>query len=186
MFFSGLVMMACQHKPIGSKKYFDIDSLIDKQLEHLIQRNASLSKKASIDSVTDETTFRPDSASWANEMEVFRHLDVINKPIYDGVYTITDGIKDPNSNLLVKSFVANREIPVRSLKLYYQDQSGKLRKVEADLSEENALYFTSRSFSIELEDWNEQMVISKCRVEGVQKMILRDSVHFAISSEIIY
>ncbi|MFZ1807020.1 MAG: hypothetical protein WAU36_07365 [Cyclobacteriaceae bacterium] len=181
-----LAMASCQNNTTVSKKYFDIDSLIDRQLAYLEESEASLSKAASIDSTKDKTNFKPDSASWAKELEVFRHLDIINKPIYVDAYDVIDGVKDANSNLTVRSFVANREIPVKSLKLYYQDSPHKLRKLEATLSEQNSLYYTARKFSMELEDVDKQMIVSKYNVRGVQKMILRDSVRFSISSKVIY
>ncbi|HRK55604.1 MAG TPA: hypothetical protein PK185_16935 [Cyclobacteriaceae bacterium] len=181
-----LAMTSCQNNTTVSKKYFDIDSLINQQLRYLEKTEASLSKMASIDSATDRSNFKPDSTSWANELEVFLHLDVINKPIYVGAYEVMDGEKDTNSNLTIRSFVANREVPVKSLKLYYQGSPKKLRKLEAVLSEQNSLYYTSRKFSMEFEDVNGQAVISRHDVRGTQKMILRDSVKFSISSKIIY
>lgn len=181
-----LAMTSCQNNTTVSKKYFDIDSLINQQLRYLEKTEASLSKMASIDSATDRSNFKPDSTSWANELEVFLHLDVINKPIYVGAYEVMDGEKDINSNLTIRSFVANREVPVKSLKLYYQGSPKKLRKLEAVLSEQNSLYYTSRKFSMEFEDVNGQAVISRYDVRGTQKMILRDSVKFSISSKIIY
>lgn len=186
IFLGALAMVSCKDNNKASKKYYDIDSLIDQQLVYLEDAGASLSKTASIDSINDKTIFKPDSASWAKELQVFRHLDIINKPIYADAYKVTDGIKDGNSNLTVRSFVANKEIPVISLKLYYQDSPKKLRKLEGVLSEQNSLYYTARKVTIELEDINKQMVIARYDVNGVQKMILRDSVKFSISSTIIY
>jgi hypothetical protein len=181
-----LAITSCQNNTAVSKKYFDVDSLIDQQLVYLEKTGASLTKVASIDSVNDKANFKPDSASWAKELEVFRHLDIINKPIYVDAYDITDGEKDVNSNLIVRSFIANREIPVKSLKLFYQGSPQRLRKLEAVLNEQNSLYYTSRKFSLELEDVNEQLVLSRYNVRGVQKMILRDSVRFSIASKVIY
>jgi len=181
-----LAITSCQNNTTVSKKYFDIDSLIDKQLVYLEKTGASLTKVASIDSVNDKANFKPDSAAWAKELEVFRHLDIINKPIYVDAYDITDGQKDVNSNLIVRSFTANKEIPVKSLKLFYQGSPQRLRKLEATLNEQNSLYYTSRKLSLELEDVNEQLILSRYNVRGVQKMILRDSVRFSIASKVIY
>lgn len=181
-----LVIASCESNNEVAKNYFDIDSLIDRQLAYLEENGARLSKTASIDCATDTTTFNPDSASWAKELEVFRHLDIINKPIYADAYKVTDGVKDINSNLIVRSFIAKRDIPVKNLKLYYQDSPKKLRKLDATLSEQNSLYYTTRKLSIVLEDINKQMVISSYDVRGIQKMTLRDSVRFSISSKVIY
>ncbi len=183
---AALVIVSCENNNEVSKNYFNIDSLLDHQLIYLEGKGARLSKAASIDSASDMTTFKPDSASWAKELEVFRHLDIINKPIYVDAYKVTDGVKDVNSNLMVRSFVAKREVPVKSLKLYYQGSPRKLRKLEATLSEQNSLYYTARKLSIELEDINKQMVIASYDVRGVQKMILSDSVRFSITSRVIY
>lgn len=115
-----LVFGSCQNDARTAKNYFDIDSLIDRQLDYLKGKNATLTKSATIGRTADKVSFKPDSSAWAKELQVFRHLDIINKPIYTGAYKVTDGVKDANSNLIIKSFVTDREIPVKSLRLYYQ------------------------------------------------------------------
>lgn len=181
-----LVFGSCQNDARTAKNYFDIDSLIDRQLDYLNGKNATLTKSATIGRTADKVSFKPDSSAWAKELQVFRHLDIINKPIYTGAYKVTDGVKDANSNLIIKSFVTDREIPVKSLRLYYQGTPKKLRKVEATLGEQNTLYYTTRDFTMELEDIGKQWVIAGYEVKGVQKMILRDSVRFAITSKVAY
>ena len=143
------LFVSCQKNQTVTKNYFDIDSLIDNQLIYLRETNASLTKTASIDKDQDEATFKPDSAGWANELEAFRHLDIINKSIYVDAYEITDGKKDENSNLIVRNFQATREIPIEYFRIYYQDSPKRIRKIEASLSEQNTLYFTARTFSID-------------------------------------
>lgn len=176
--------MSCHHGSVVSQKYFDIDSLVDNQLIYLNKAQATLTKTASIDGDSDTATFRPDSTTWANELEVYRQLDLINKPVYAGAYEIEDGVKDVNSNLLVKSFKAKKSVPIRSFKLFYQGKPEKLRKIEAQLIEQNTLYYTARKFFIELDEVNGKLLLNKTRVEGVQKMILRDSVSFSVSSRV--
>lgn len=58
--------------------------------------------------------------------------------------------------------------------------------MEATLGEQNTLYYTTRDFTMELEDIGKQWVIAGYEVKGVQKMILRDSVRFAITSKVAY
>lgn len=186
IFIGALALASCHNESVVSQKYFDIDSLINQQLVYLNKSGATLTKMASIDGSSDTTTLRPDSITWANELEVFRQLDLINKPVYTGAYEIEEGVKDVNSNLLVKSFKAKKSAPIRSLKLFYQSNPEKLRKVEAQLIEQNSLYFTTRKFLIELDDVNGKLILSKTRIKGVQKMILRDSVNFAIFSQFNY
>lgn len=181
-----LALLSCQQNETASQKFFDMDSLIDRQLIYLKGAKASLTKSASIDNASDQSTFTPDSAEWANELEVFRNLELINKPIYAEAYDIMDGQKDANSNLTVRSVIAKREVPIKFFKIYYQDAPHKIRKIEASLSEQNSLYYTTRKFSVELNDIKGQMILDKYSIQGVQKMILRDSVRFLISSHVNY
>lgn len=184
--FLAMTLLSCQQNETANHKFFDMDSLVDRQLNYLKGAKASLTKSASIDNTRDQSTFTPDSTDWANELEVFRNLELINKPIYAEAYNITDGQKDVNSNLMVRSIIAKREVPIKFFKIYYQDAPHKIRKIEASLSEQNALYFTTRTFSIELNDVKGQMTLDKYSIQGVQKMILRDSVRFLISSHVNY
>lgn len=181
-----LALVSCQKNVTKSEKYFDMDSLIDNQVKYLLQINASVIKTASVDSARDESTFIPNEKGWSNELAVFRHLEIINKPIYASAYENVDGVKDDNSNLTVRTLNAKYNVPVVQFKIFYQGDPGKLRRIEASIVEENTLYYTSRKFSLELEDHQGQFVLSKYQVRGVQKMILRDSVKFSISSSIIY
>ncbi|MEQ8424007.1 MAG: hypothetical protein RIA63_04805 [Cyclobacteriaceae bacterium] len=182
---SSSVMFSCQRAKETPEILFDVDRLIDSQVVSLMQAGASLTKAASIDEASDNATFVPDSAGWANELEVFRHLDVINRSIYEDAYDITS-VKDTNSNLMVRVLKARRPIPVTTFKVFYQDDPDKVRKIEASFSEENALYYTAREFSLELDEYQGQMILSGYTVRGIQKMILRDTVNFSISSKVIY
>ena len=175
-------MMSCQQQQRAESKFYNIDSLINSQLVILNSTKPSITKVATIDSANDESTFTPDSAQWVNELAVYRHLDVINKPIYVDAYRVAEE-QDANSNLKVRAFNALKNVPLKSLRIYYQDTADKVRKIEASLDEQNSLYYTSRKFSIELDD---QMTLSRFSIQGTQKMILRDSVKFSISTKVNY
>ncbi len=180
-----IVMMSCQQQQRTEIKYYNIDSLITSQLDILNSIKPSITKVATIDSTQDQSTFTPDSTLWANELAVYRHLDVINKPIYVDAYNVSDE-QDSNSNLKVRAFTAIKDVPLKSLRIYYQDTPDKVKRIEASLNEQNSLYYSSRKFSIELDDLNNQMALIRFSVEGTQKMILRDSVNFSISTKVNY
>jgi hypothetical protein len=181
-----LALVSCQNNEVINKKYFDMDGLIDTQVNYLVQSRASITKSASVDTANDISTFIPNEESWSNELAVFRHLELINKPIYKEAYKEIDGIKDSNSNLTLRILNAKVKVPVKQFKIYYQNNPERVRKIEASIIEENALYYSSRKFSIELDDHQDNLVLSKYTIQGVQKMILRDSVRFSISATINY
>ncbi len=185
-FLWALALVSCQQRSSTGKTFFDMDSLIDNQAKYLITKKASITKHARVDTATDKSTFTPDEEGWSNELDVFRHLELINKPIYALAYEVTNGTKDHNSNLTVMMLNAKYDVPVKQFKIYYQDDPRKLRKIEAKIEEKNSLYYTSRRFAIELDEHQGVLAFSRFNVSGVQKLILRDSVKFSISSVINY
>jgi len=184
--FFVVVSLSCQQKEVESKKYFDIDDLIDRQIDFLIQKNSSITKTASVGNALDKSTFKPDSASWATELSVFRHLEVMNKPIYAEAFTVHDGLDDQKSNLLIRQIQSIREAPVKEFKIYYLTAPENFRKIEATITEQNVLYYTSRHLSMDFEDYNDQLILTRYDITGVQKMMLNDSVKFSITCIVEY
>ena len=81
------------------KAYFDFDSLVNIQVKKISLTGDSIHKAASMDGKADESIFLADSSALAHELDVFRQLDVINKPLYKEAYKITSE-KDAKSNLI--------------------------------------------------------------------------------------
>ena len=99
LFVLGVITFSCrQANQKYDKPYFDFDSLVNVQISYLANRKDSVHKKASIDGKEGESSFPVDSAQLAHEWDVFRQLDVINKPTYKGHYLVTEE-KDSKSTM---------------------------------------------------------------------------------------
>lgn len=179
-------LCSCNEKKPIAKSYFNVDSLMNVQLVQLTAKAASVTKRIKINDLEETVKIKPDSALWAHELAIFKHLDILNKPIYATAYEVIDGTKDSNSNLTLRIYHAKREVPVTVFKLYYQDSFDKLRRIEATSEESNALYFTTRKFVLTFDDLAGGIVLQRYAVEGFQKMILSDTVRFSLHSEILY
>lgn len=182
--FVGLVS-GCQKQKSNAKRYLDMDSLVNVQVKYLTQSKATLEKKATIGDKTSSSTAVPDSTSWSHELDVFRQLDLINRPIYRDVYVVRDGGKDSKSNLLIKSYEAPANSTVPYLRLYYQDSPWRLKKLEALYQEINSLYGSQRKLEMYFDDATGKPFLKGYLIEGNQKMMLSDSVHYAIKSEVV-
>ena len=185
-FFASVIAMSCQKQVVKEKPYVDFDSLVNVQIAHLKTSNASLKKEATIGDQTSSSSTVPDSASWSHELDVFRQLDLINRPIYQNAYTIKSGVKDSKSNLLVRSFEAPGNSAVPYLRLYYQDTPLRLKKLEALYQEANSLYGSQRKLEMYFDDTTGPSYLKGYLIEGDQKMMLSDSVHYSIRSEIVF
>jgi hypothetical protein len=180
-----MAVMSCnEEKPPAS--FYPIDSLISGQVRHLTKIRAGLFKESLLSGKTDTITYKPaDTVTWINELDIFRKLDVINKPVNRGSYLIDDGLFDPASNLTVKAFTSLKKLPVVYLKIYYQGDIDKPRKLEALYDEENLLYQSARHLSMHFQQIEEQTVLTSYIIKGGQKMIFGDSVAFYISGKIL-
>jgi hypothetical protein len=185
-FFAAIITMGCQKQVVKEKPYVDFDSLINVQLAFLKTSNASLKKQAAIGDQTSSSSTVPDSTAWSHELDVFRQLDLINRPIYQNAYTIKDGVKDSKSNLLIKSFEDPADSAVPYLRLYYRDTPLRLKKLEALYQETNSLYGSQRKLEMYFDDTKGSSYLKGYLIEGDQKMILSDSVHYSIRSEIVF
>lgn len=184
LFFIVLLAMGCQQQEVKRKRYFDLDSLVSSQVVYLSKSKASLKKEATISDKSSSSVNMLDSTAWSHELDVFRQLDLINRPIYSDVYNTKDGVKDSKSNLLIRSYEAPANSTVPYLRLYYQTTTARLKKLEALYQEANSLYNSQRKLEMYFDDTSGKPYLTGFFIEGDQKMILSDSVHYTIQGEI--
>lgn len=183
LFFSvAFVLSGCDRaNQKYDKAYFDFDSLINVQVAGLLRAQSSISKKSMINGKQDESSFVPDSLKLAYELDVFRQLDIINKPLYRSAYEVKDGEKDTKSNLLIRSYTAKTPSPVHVVRFYYHSSTKDIRKIESVFQEENTLYDTRRNLFMEFEDSTGSSLLKGYQLSGTQKMILSDTVNFSVN-----
>lgn len=178
-------LSSCYTKESKERLYYPVDSLINAQVEYLYQSKALLSKSAEIDGVEEASSFIPkDSTAWANELDIFAELNVINSRGSAKSYVVESGVKDPNSNLSIRSFTGKGTLPVVYLKVFYLEIPSRIRRIESLYQEENSLVKGSRLLILEFQEINKQIVLTSYSIEGSQKMFLGESVKFSIKGTI--
>lgn len=180
------ILTSCETQTDAKKPYFDIDSLVNAQVKNLVASHARIVKTASLNEVKAKSEFATDSIGWATELDIFRQLDIINKPTNKDSYLVADGEKDFSSNLIVRSYKAKRDLPVQLLKLYYYKDLQNLKKVEAVFGEKNSLYITERSLTMNFDDVGGENRLTYYSINGIQKMVLGDTVRFTIQCNVIF
>lgn len=186
--FLGLVVLigSCkQSEAVYDKPYFDFDSLVNKQQQALVLAKATLTKTVTLDAAKEELSFEADSIVLTKELDVFRQLDVINKPGFKNEYKISDGEKDTRSNLTIRRYEALRPAPVPYVTFYYQQDFNRLHKIESVYKEDNALYRTERKLVLEFDDASGKPLLVHYQLNGVQKMILSDSIVFSVDGSFV-
>ncbi len=162
--------------------YFDLKGMIADQVNLLDSLRPSLQKEAIIDGRKEDHLLQPDSAGWAREMEIFLLAD-INKPDLRGSYKIIESNEAETGNR-VTTYLAKEK---KKLGIEYVKVSrigDELAKVEMLYTEENVLYQTFRKLEMHFEPGTKRLFTY--HIDGQQKMILKDTVSYAISGNLIY
>ena len=179
-----LISLSCNQKKEVNAHYYNIDSLINAQISYLPPKKIILIKETTLNGKSDTAHLSShDTLLWSNELDVFRQLRIINKPINIDAYTI-ENKPDPKSNLTIRSFTVKRKLPVEYLKVYFQGSPSNLRKIEALYQEGNSLYRSSRLLKMEFENIYNKITLTNYSIAGNQKMFLGDSVKFSIKGNL--
>jgi hypothetical protein len=163
----------------------DFDALIEEQINGLSQRMVTLEKVATVGEVLSDSTLVPTVADWKAELGIFRQLGMINKTIYQGTYQQQGPLEDPQSNLHIQQYTSATS-PLRVLKVYYQVEPQRVRKVEGFLEESTPLYSTQKKLTLVFDEENGSPVLTRYSIVGYQKVALRDTVRFSVESAIAW
>jgi hypothetical protein len=187
------VLLSCESEKQPAT-FYPVDSLISDQIKYLSGIRAGLFKEALLSGKMDTATITPvDTTAWKKELEIFRKLDEINRPVNKEYYEVTDGQIDPLSNLKVHAVLPRKELSdkvreqlqVVYLKIYYQGNIGKPRKIEAQYDEGNQLFESARFLSMHFQQIENRTVLTSYSVKGGQKMVFGDSVAFFIGGKVL-
>lgn len=159
------------------------NKLIDTQIELLSQNNYALDKLAAIDTNRFHKAFVPNREGWRRELDIFRQIELINKPIHRKSYRSIGPLKDDKSNLQIHQYMSASS-PLVMLRIYFQDEVGKMKRIEAIITESNLLYGSSKSLMLEFEEVAGAPLLSMYSIDGFQKVILRDTVTFHLKGQI--
>ena len=191
IFLVTIISFSCSNKQKSTVSLFDVDSLINAQVQYLSHQHAGIIKTSSLgDSISSVSTTPKDTTAWKNELEIFNVLNLINKPINRNAYAI-ENQPDTKSNLSVKIFTIKsnlsedeKDLPIEYLKIYYQNSLEKIRKIEGQYRESSIMYKTTQFLNMEFQPVNDKMILTSYSISGGQKLFMGDSVQYKISTSV--
>ncbi|MCK5702273.1 MAG: hypothetical protein KAI29_14005 [Cyclobacteriaceae bacterium] len=171
--------------PVKNKKtetastFFDIAGLIDNQVQLLDSIGPSLLKKAIIDGVEENTHFTPsDDDVWAKELMIFKSAD-INKPTLADIYE-TKETRISGSKIIIYKSKYPETTQVDSLAISFSTSKNKPLTIHARLVSSNTLFESEKTLELAFKAVSGQIILSKYKIEGWQKMISKDSTIYFI------
>lgn len=185
-----VLMISCaerekqQEAILSIDEYYDVQALLAANEEALRQMKVSLRKEAVFAGEVEKTLITLDSAGLADELEVFRELD-INKPVLSGRYQVEETLLD-GQRLISYEADDKEALKINFLKVYENAENGVVERIEALFSNQNILYNSTRLLSLQYEQVNGKTLPRYYSVEGVQKMIFNPQEKYRIEAEFIY
>ncbi len=169
------------------KEYYNLDSLISKQIMRLAENNALLYKKAIVNGDTEEKQMQFDSAGWARELTLFREAD-LNKPAFSNAYSVKKGEKDIHSNLFMDIFtpVNDEALRIKFIRIYYLNEINSIKKIEIVKEEENKLFYSSLHIILYFDNFKKEVALQSYLIEGKQKLRLKDTIYYTVEGRITY
>jgi len=191
LFLLAIISFSCSNKQKKTSSLFNVDSLIQAQVQYLSKEHAGLSKTSSLGDSNSSISLTPkDTIAWKKELEIFSVLQLVNKPINRNSYVV-ENQPDTRSNLSVRTFAIKpslpndqKDLPIEYLKIYYQDSPDKIRKIEGQYRESGMMYKTSQVLCMEFQPVNDKMILTSYSISGGQKMFMSDSVQYKINTTV--
>jgi len=170
------VTAACQSpEPQVSSHILNIDSLLNTQ--------AKLLDKVSLDKTlkVGESEFKTQvSAPLKSELEPFREISQINRPIYQSNYQVTVH-PDTQSNLTIKEYRAKNYAPVKLLRLFYLDNLSQLKRLEATLTTEDFYQSSEKNLSLDFSLLGDTLRLESFSISGSQRYFWSIPQHFLVT-----
>lgn len=153
-------------KALRVNEYFNLDSLLDNQIELLAKSSLKLNKQAILDGELEEEIFDPDTTRLKDEFKIFREFD-LNKTNYVGAYEIKK-----TGNQVRYELKPDQKSPVKYLEIVSDDEG--IYRIEGLFFEDKEIFKHKREIRVEFSDG----LVSAYSIEGFQDMVMKDTVQF--------
>jgi hypothetical protein len=175
-----IVMAACQSPELPAhSNILNIDSLLNTQAKLL--GKVSISKTLKV----GDSAFKTQALSvqLLSELEPFRDISQINRPIYQNNYQVTVR-PDPQSNLTIKEYHAKKYAPVKSVRLFYLDNLSQLKCLEATLATEDFYQSSEKKLSLDFSLLGDTLKLESYSISGSQLYFWSVPQHFLVKAGI--
>jgi hypothetical protein len=163
----------------GAAPLYDLTAYLQQEIVRLQQEKPPVLKSVTTKGQPTETT-ETNKIDWEKELSIFQEVD-LSRPALRDFYR-EDRQELPNgSTMSIFTKAEEAAAPVQRLQLVVSPFQ-QLEHLEADVLEENILFYSRRKITLVAEPGTGKL--SSYRVEGVQKLILGDSLRYRIDANL--
>lgn len=163
----------------GETAAYDLTGYLQQQTQRLQAEKPMVLKSVETQNKPTETIETSD-VDWEKELSIFQEVD-LSRPALRDFYQEQQQTLPNGSTIIVFLKAEEAAAPVEQLVLTVSPFQ-KLERLEAVVLEENILFYSKRKITLTAEPGTGN--VSSYRVEGVQKLILGDSLHYRIDANL--
>ncbi|MFD2514064.1 hypothetical protein ACFSRY_09320 [Pontibacter locisalis] len=158
---------------------YDLTAYLQQQKQRLVAEQPMVLKSVTTENQPTETV-QTDKVDWEDELAVFEQTD-LNRPALQEYYVKQETVLENGSVAIEYRKTENSEPLVQYLRLVISPDK-QLQQLNAVLQDENPLFFSRRKVRLDADPVTGN--ISSYNVQGVQKLIFSDSLHYAVDANL--
>jgi len=162
--------------------YFDVKGFLDRQVAGLSRRQPTVEKQVRLRNGTTETT-RVAKTDWSKELQIFYQAD-INKPALRGVYRVSalsSGVAGRAQASYVRKPEAKATVETLTVTTSKDAPTAQVEEIRAFVKQDNALFYSEKKLRLLCKDGN----VTAYEVQGVQKLIMFDTVRYSVRTQVL-
>ena len=158
---------------------YDLTTYLQQEIARLQAEQPMVLKSVTTEGIETET-IETSEVDWEDELAVFEQAD-LNRPALQEYYTKQEQVLDNGSIVVEYNRVEDAEPLVHYLRLELTPDR-RLKQLNALIQDENVLFYSRRNVQMSADPASGN--ISGYKVEGVQKLILSDSLHYRVDANL--
>ncbi len=166
-------------------KYFDLPGFTKKLLVRQVVAHNKVIKASQVNKVSETIVIdSADSLFWATELFPLLN-ETLNNPSLPDSYLVKQHVPEASSNLLKIEYTAmpNTSARIKKLEVKYLTNPSEIRQIIAVIESNNSVFNTQQIVQLWVNKYGNQLFIDSLQMEGFNKTILLDSMHY--SSKIV-
>ncbi|WP_375435266.1 hypothetical protein [uncultured Hymenobacter sp.] len=156
--------------------YFDIKGFLDSQVAKLNRQQPVVEKQVRLRDGRLETS-RVTETDWSKELQIFYQAD-INKPALRGAYKIEPVKQQEGSNTTYK-MKPGSEVSVQELAVTKAADYPK--SITATIIQDNPLFYSEKKLQLQADSRG----LQSYSVEGIQKLVMFDTVRYTVRTRVV-
>ena len=165
-------------RPLRRPGYFEVLGFLEEQAGLLNRQRPAVQKQVSLFNGQQETT-RLTPQDWAKELQIFQQAD-INKPALRGQYAVDSTVTAGGLVRRTYRRQPTTDHPVQTLTVLLQGQA--VQELTATLQQDNPLVYSAKQLTLRCQPAGR---LHSYSVRGVQKLVLFDSVRYAVGTQVL-